>query len=150
MKHAFRLPAMVPEMHWIDSVRPEGPLSVSVSTVPNGTKISWTLRQGITEETDKPRMLAIYRFRDTSIAPASSNLLTVFYVKGTTTFIDETAYESKMWYRVTLVDRLWNESQPSYAASYTGPVHRPLPVTMRREVTQPVKELPEITKVSPS
>ncbi|RYG41898.1 MAG: glycoside hydrolase, partial [Chitinophagaceae bacterium] len=124
LKHAFRLPAMVPEMHWMDSVPPEGPLSVSVTTVPNGARISWTLWEGITEEMDKPRMLAIYRFRDTSIEHASSNLLAVIYANGTREFVDETAYEHKMWYRVTLVDRLWNESEPSYAVSYAGPVHR--------------------------
>lgn len=146
LKLAFKLPALVPVMPWIDSMRPQKPLAVSASATAYGTRIGWNLRDGIHEEMERPRMVAIYRFRDTTILPASSNLLAIVNSKITDHYVDEMPSATKMWYRVSVLDRLWNESEASNAFSYEGPLQGPAPVTRIPETPQPEKRLPETAK----
>ena len=151
LKHAFRLPAMVPAMHWIDSVSPAAPAGVSAKAVAGGTKISWTLPEGIDEEMNKVKMIAVYCLNDSTIAPASSNLLTVINGRDIQEYVDEAHYESKMWYRITFVDRLWNESRASAAVTYDGPLQKHLPVTVKpEEKGRPVvQSAPPVAKSEP-
>ena len=131
LKKLFALPAMVPAMPWIDSTAPDRPEYVACVSTPSGNRISWTLPARIYEEFDRPRFLAIYKLNDSTIAPASSNLLTVVRTAATTEYVDQAYSENKTWYRVTLVDRLWNESEPSIAVSADS---RSLPVTKKPDI----------------
>lgn len=149
LKQLFTLPAMVPAMPWIDSSAPEKPEGLSCVTTAVGTRISWNLPSRIYEEGDRPRFLAIYKMNDSSIAPASSNLLTVIRAAGTTEYIDRAETGNTAWYRATIVDRLWNESEPSVAVRAGGLA---IPVTKKPQdpVAPPKPPAPPVASIKPS
>ena len=112
---AYRLPALVPPMFWIDSLPPLPVQNLTLTAVTGGKTLTWQSAQAAVDG-DTARCFAIYRVegrRATVNVADPRNLLTVSpWNRVVTQFTDRTADPKKRYtYAVTALDRLNNESR---------------------------------------
>lgn len=112
---AFKSPALVPSMSWIDSTAPTAPNLTSVNNAATGIEVNWTN----TTNTDASYYV-IYRFLESETININNPDKIVGTVQDTKAtnykFLDSSADTGgKYYYVVTSVDRLHNESAASNA-----------------------------------
>ena len=103
--------AFPPVMKWIDSIPPAAPVALKAIPSPDGTLVQWQANN-VQKETLR---FAVYRFRKNEPVDLENNR----HIIGVTDkheFLDEEANKGGPYvYRVTALDRLWNESKPAGA-----------------------------------
>lgn len=110
--HANATLAMPPTMRWLDSIAPAAPALKAIPSA-QGTLLQW-------QHSNPSKELvhyAVYRFINDE--PIDLNRADrIIAILGKEEFLDANANRySKSTYVVTALDRLWNESRPSNAAS---------------------------------
>jgi hypothetical protein len=99
-------PAIVPEMHWIDSQAPSRPMGLRLE----GDALIWDVPE-ISDEMDRPRFFAVYRF-DSGGNTQLKSVNNLVEVTGETRIVFGKRVPGGI-YRIAALDRLNNESQLS-------------------------------------
>jgi uncharacterized lipoprotein YddW (UPF0748 family) len=114
----YKFPALIPEMHWLDSLPPLPPLNLQADVSSARATLTWDLPEAA-EDGDSARQFMVYRFD----YPDSINLEDPSYIRfisynDTTRFFDSKPLDTltnSVTYIVTSLDRLKNESE-AYAS----------------------------------
>ncbi|HVV56228.1 MAG TPA: family 10 glycosylhydrolase [Mucilaginibacter sp.] len=116
----YKYPALPPQMLWLDSVPPNAPKNLVVTTNSSGVNLQWQ-----TPDTAKDKQTAygyvVYRFNGTDTVNLSNpkNIIHIQY-DTSTQFEDETAAKGHTYlYIITSLDRLKNESEPTPTVAIT-------------------------------
>jgi uncharacterized lipoprotein YddW (UPF0748 family) len=108
--------ALPPTMPWLDTTTPGTPTAVRVSKAVDGALVEWVAPRNPNGE---PLRYAVYRFAEGE-QPNIERAERLAAVTTEPRWIDPTGVRSgHVYYVVTALDRLWNESRP------TAPVLRP-------------------------
>jgi len=111
-QHKYK--CLIPEMPWLDSIKPYPPLNLSASVASNHVSLNWQL-PSVANDGDSARYFVIYRFPDTlSIDYGNAQYIVGITTKDTTGYKDMYSIPqgTSVIYGVTACDRLHNESQP--------------------------------------
>ena len=108
---AYKYPALVPTMPWLDNSAPSNPSEISVTDGSNGTTISWNNNAG-----KEAAYFVVYRFNKEQQVDVNvpSAIITTIRNNGSKvqSYVDKVATNSSDYtYAVSAVDRLHNESE---------------------------------------
>mgnify|MGYP001165978178 FL=1 len=120
--HFYRQPALLPTMHWRDSVAPGAPVSVTAVKYGNDSVVLNWVKPAETTELDKVRQFVVYRSESPDVDITNAENIVSLTNTDTTAFTDTTiAYNTTYYYVVTATDRLHNESAPGNTVSTLPP-----------------------------
>ncbi|PEL82474.1 family 10 glycosylhydrolase [Bacillus wiedmannii] len=109
--NAYKYPALVPTMPWLDNAAPSNPSEISVTDGSNGATISWNNNAG-----KEAAYFVVYRFKKGQHVDVndSSAIVTTIRNNGSKaqSYVDKVVTNSSDYiYAVSAVDRLHNESE---------------------------------------
>ena len=113
--HFYKTLALPPTMPWKDSIPPNPPQQLTVTRSAKGVSVSW-LPSLVAIDREMPMGYVLYRTHK-NVAIAIENPLHIYkiYPAYTTSFNDKKAHTTTDFnYAVTALDRLKNESTPTY------------------------------------
>jgi uncharacterized lipoprotein YddW (UPF0748 family) len=118
----YAYPALMPTMRWRDSIAPPPPLNVVAIRNPTNIRLTWTKPTTSTQELDRVRQFAIYRFDDyTPVNLTDARAIRFITPTDTTAFVDDNVQFGRRYtYIVTALDRFHNESVASTSSVVIG------------------------------
>lgn len=118
----YRKPALLPTMHWRDSVAPGAPASVTaVKYGSDSVVLNWVKPAGATE-LDKARQFVVYRSETAEVDITNAENILTLTNTDTTAFTDTSIDDNTTYYyTITATDRLHNESAPGNTVSTLAP-----------------------------
>jgi uncharacterized lipoprotein YddW (UPF0748 family) len=111
----YRIPSIIPQMQWIDSIAPESPKNLSIERVKKGKLIKWSAVES-ENEMDRGRFYVVYRQRMKKHDAGRSSEYIMTVTSETEYFRKRkffNLFKRKYLYRVSALDRLYNESELS-------------------------------------
>ncbi len=108
--NAYKYPALIPTMPWLDNSAPSKPSIHSVTDGPNGATISWNNNAG-----NDAAYFVIYRFNRGQLIDGNNSSVIVTTIRNNgsevLSYVDKAVTNSSDYtYAVSAVDRLHNES----------------------------------------
>ncbi|MEH7061662.1 MULTISPECIES: family 10 glycosylhydrolase [Bacillus] len=124
--NAYKYPALIPTMPWLDNSAPSKPSIHSVTDGPNGATISWNNNAG-----NDAAYFVIYRFNRGQLIDGNNSSVIVTTIRNNgsevLSYVDKAVTNSSDYtYAVSAVDRLHNESD-LVPASTPEPEPKPEP-----------------------
>ena len=105
----YASPALVPLMSWKDSVPPNMPKNITVTTVQGGTLIRWD-EPDTAPDKERPVRFVVYRSAHKNVDTHRGENILAVLPDSERSYRDERSPDAAMFYTVTAVDRAGNES----------------------------------------
>jgi uncharacterized lipoprotein YddW (UPF0748 family) len=105
----YASPALVPVMSWKDSVPPNMPKNISVTTVQGGKLIRWS-EPDTAPDKERPVRYVVYRSAQKNVDTRRGENILAVLPDSERSYRDERSADAAMFYTVTAVDRAGNES----------------------------------------
>lgn len=113
----YNVPALQPLMPWIDNTAPQAVTDLTASFAEGNVILNWNNPADAANELDKVKRIVIYRSETPAFDITDAKNILAITPTAVTAFTDETVEAGKAYfYKITTLDRLSNEGEPSAEA----------------------------------
>lgn len=117
----YQTPALVPVMSWLDDVSPEKPVFLEITESQTGTLLVWGSPEAASDGEYPSRYVVYYSSEPDINFSDAGNILYITGISDEPELSYNHQTESTYYYAVTSLDRIGNESLPTYGSSVNDP-----------------------------